>query len=190
MKSPDRGGPGRRSVYPNVRWESAAHMMARRLIWQYLRSLAPASDRVMTPGRNELARFIGSPAYLELAKSIEEKQAALKCPPTYKELDSRKDRARLNELKAESEGRPLTAAESFEQRHLQARLEVYSPTPESAYQRRAEEVEARRPEVLLVRTPAVCLHGCNGPEPARTPSLIPPPPFREPRAAKLGDRPH
>jgi hypothetical protein len=40
----------------------------------------------------------------------------------YKELDSRKDRARLNELKAESEGRPLTAAESFQQRHLQARL--------------------------------------------------------------------
>jgi hypothetical protein len=76
-----------------------------------------------------------TPAYLELAKSIEEKQAALKCPPTYKELDSRKDRARLDELKAESEGRPLTAAESFEQRHLQARLEVYSPTPESAYQR-------------------------------------------------------
>jgi hypothetical protein len=35
-------------------------MMARRLIWQYLRNLAPASDRVMTPGRNELARFIGS----------------------------------------------------------------------------------------------------------------------------------
>jgi hypothetical protein len=53
-------------------------------------------------------------------------------PPTYKELDSRKDRARLNELKAESEGRPLTAAESFEQRHLQARLAVCSPTRDSA----------------------------------------------------------
>jgi hypothetical protein len=59
-------------------------------------------------------------AYLELAKSIEEKQAALECPPTYKELDSRKDRARLKELKAESEGRPLTAGEKIEQRHLQA----------------------------------------------------------------------
>jgi hypothetical protein len=69
---------------------------------------------------------------LELAKSVDEKLAALRCPPTYKELDSRKDRARLKELEAESEGRPLTAAEQIEQRHLQARLEVYSRTPESA----------------------------------------------------------
>jgi hypothetical protein len=76
-----------------------------------------------------------STAYLELAKSIEEKRAALKCPPTYKELDSGKDRARLKDLKAESERRPLTAAERYEQRHLQARLEVYSPTRESADQR-------------------------------------------------------
>jgi hypothetical protein len=29
-----------------------------------------------------------TPEYLELVKSIEEKQAALKCPPTYKELDT------------------------------------------------------------------------------------------------------
>jgi hypothetical protein len=35
-------------------------MMARRFIWQYLRKPCSASDRVMTPGRNELARFIGS----------------------------------------------------------------------------------------------------------------------------------
>jgi hypothetical protein len=69
-----------------------------------------------------------TPAYLELAKSIEEKQAALKCPPTYKELDSRQDRARLKELEAESEGRPLTAGEKIEQRHLQARFEaIYGP---------------------------------------------------------------
>jgi hypothetical protein len=67
-------------------------------------------------------------AYLELAKSIEEKQAALECPPTYKELDSRKDRARLKELKAESEGRRLTAGEKIEQRHLQARVDVYLRT--------------------------------------------------------------
>jgi hypothetical protein len=39
---------------------------------------------------------------LELAKSVDEKLAALRCPPTYKELDSRKDRARLKELEAES----------------------------------------------------------------------------------------
>jgi hypothetical protein len=102
-----------------------------------LRALEPSLSDVKSSGEFITAsdKAKQTPAYLELAKSIEEKQAELKCPPTYKELDSRKDRARLNELKAESEGRPLTAAESFEQRHLQARLAVYSPTRESAYQR-------------------------------------------------------
>ena len=37
-----------------------------------------------------------TPTYLELAKAIAEKQAALKCPPNYKECDSRQDRARLS----------------------------------------------------------------------------------------------
>ena len=73
-----------------------------------------------------------TPAYLQLAKSIEEKQAALKCPPNYKERDSRQDRGRLKELEAESNIRPLTAAEKIEQRHLQARHDAYSRTPESA----------------------------------------------------------
>jgi hypothetical protein len=73
-----------------------------------------------------------APAYLELAKIIAEKQAALKCPPNYKELDSRQDRRRLKELEAEINIRPLTAAQEIEQRHLQARLDAYSRTPESA----------------------------------------------------------
>jgi K+-sensing histidine kinase KdpD len=72
------------------------------------------------------------PAYLELAKTIAEKQAVLKCPPNYKELDSRQDRRRLKELEAESNKRPLAAAEEIEQRHLQARLDAYSRTAESA----------------------------------------------------------
>ena len=42
-----------------------------------------------------------TPAHLELEKIIAEKQAALKCPPNYKELDSRQDRARLKELETE-----------------------------------------------------------------------------------------
>jgi hypothetical protein len=87
-------------------------------------------------------------AYLELAKSIEEKRAALKCPPSYKELDSRKDRARLKQLKAESEGRPLTAVEQIEQRHLQARLEVYSRTPESADCKKMNGLKAISPDLL------------------------------------------
>jgi hypothetical protein len=110
-------------------------------------------------------------AYLELAESIEEKQATLKCPPTYKELDSRRDRARLKELEAAA-----TAAEQIEQRHLQARLDVYSRTPESAdcdrmnflkgvgadlctpeEKEELERLEARYPEVPLDRTRAVPL---------------------------------
>ena len=70
--------------------------------------------------------------YLELAKRIAEEQAALKCPPNYKECDNRQDRARLKELEAASEIRPLTAAEEIEQKHLQARHDAYSRTPESA----------------------------------------------------------
>lgn len=71
-------------------------------------------------------------AYLELKKRIADKQAALKCPPNYKELDSRQDRARLKELDAESETRPLTTAEEVERKHLQGRLHVYSQTKEAA----------------------------------------------------------
>src|SRR4029077_9989625 len=70
--------------------------------------------------------------YLELAKRIAEEQAASKCPPNYKECDNSQDRARLKELEAASEIRPLTAAEEIEQKHLQARHDAYSRTPESA----------------------------------------------------------
>jgi hypothetical protein len=45
-------------------------------------------------------------AELEFKKSIAGKQAALKCPPIYKELDSRQDRARLKEL---AEGKKTAA---------------------------------------------------------------------------------
>src|SRR5437899_2643642 len=70
--------------------------------------------------------------YLELEKSIAEKQAALKCPPNYKELDSRQDRARLKELAGESKIRSLTAAEEVERKYLESRLQVYSQTKEAA----------------------------------------------------------
>jgi hypothetical protein len=69
---------------------------------------------------------------LELESSIRDKQAALACPSSYRELDSRQDRARLKEIEAESTRRPLTTAEQKEQGHLQARREVYSWTPEAA----------------------------------------------------------
>jgi hypothetical protein len=91
-----------------------------------------------------------APAYLELAKSIEEKQAALKCPPNYRELDSRQDRGRLKELEAESNIRPLMAAEEIEQRHLQARLDAYSRTPESADCERMNRLKALNADL---RTP-------------------------------------
>jgi hypothetical protein len=109
-----------------------------------------------------------TPAYLELEKSIAEKQAALKCPPNYKELDSRRDGTRLTELEAEGKTRPLTAAEELEQKHLHARLAGYALTPESAECKRMnllkaldadllkpeekeelEKLEARYPEVPL-----------------------------------------
>jgi hypothetical protein len=91
-----------------------------------------------------------APAYLELAKSIEEKQAALKCPPNYRKLDSRQDRGRLKELEAESNIRPLMAAEEIEQRHLQARLDAYSRTPESADCERMNRLKALNADL---RTP-------------------------------------
>ena len=67
--------------------------------------------------RQEFDRFLAAceKANLEFQKSIAEKQAALKCPPSYKELDSRQDRARLKELETEGKTRPLTAAEEHEQ---------------------------------------------------------------------------
>jgi hypothetical protein len=125
--------------------------------------------------RQEVDRWLAAckkaeqaPAYLELKKGIAEKQAALKCPPNYKELDSREDHARLKQLETESKTRPLTAAEEFEQKHLDARLDAYSRTPESADCKRMnllkalsadlrtpeekeelERLEARYPEVPL-----------------------------------------
>jgi hypothetical protein len=88
--------------------------------------------------------------YLELEKSIAEKQAALKCPPNYKELDSRQDRARLKELETEGKKRPLTAAEEHEQKHLHARLAAYALTPGSADCARMNLLKATRADL---RTP-------------------------------------
>ena len=89
-----------------------------------------------------------TPAYLELEKSIAEKQAALKCPPNYKELDSRQDRARLKELETEGKKRPLTAAEEHEQKHLHGRLAAYALTPESADCARMNFLKALRADLL------------------------------------------
>jgi uncharacterized protein YnzC (UPF0291/DUF896 family) len=87
-------------------------------------------------------------AYVELEKGIAEKQAALKCPRDYKELDSRQDRARLKELETESKARPLTAAEELEQKHLRARLAAYSLTPESADCEQMNLLKACRADLL------------------------------------------
>jgi hypothetical protein len=117
-----------------------------------LRSLEPSVSDARSSAKS-LQEFVAiynkadekakqAPAYLELAKNIAEKQAALKCPPNYKELDSRQDRRRLKELEAESNIRPLTAAEQIEQRHLQARLDAYSRTPESADCERMNRLKA------------------------------------------------
>jgi hypothetical protein len=86
--------------------------------------------------------------YLELEKSIAEKQAALKCPPNYRELDSRKDRARLKELEGESKIRSLTAAEEVERKYLQSRLQVYSQTKQAADCRRMNLLKAVGSELL------------------------------------------
>jgi hypothetical protein len=82
------------------------------------------------------------PAQLKLESRIADKQAALACPSSYKELDSRLDRARLKEIEAESTRRPLVAAEQFEQRYLEARFEVYSWTPEAADCRKMNLIKA------------------------------------------------
>jgi hypothetical protein len=89
-----------------------------------------------------------TPAYLELEKIIAEKQAALKCPPNYKELDSRQDRARVKELETEGKKRPLTAAEEHEQKHLHGRLAAYARTPESADCARMNFLKALRADLL------------------------------------------
>jgi hypothetical protein len=78
-----------------------------------------------------------TPAYVELEKRI-----ADKFPSTYKELDSRLDRARLTELEEKGKTRPLTAAEEIEQRHLRARLACYAETPQGADCRRMNSLRA------------------------------------------------
>jgi hypothetical protein len=117
-----------------------------------LRSLVRAVPR---PAQGDGHRFVAAcekaqqtPEYLELKKSIAEKQAALKCPPNYKELDSRQDRARLKELETEGKKRPLTAAEEHEQKHLHGRLAAYALTPESADCARMDRLKALRADLL------------------------------------------
>ena len=93
-----------------------------------LRALEPSGlDCIRPEYKAELQKAKQTPEYLELEKRI-----ADKFPANYNELDSRQDRARLTELEAESKTRPLTATEEVEQKHLQARLEVYSQTPQGA----------------------------------------------------------
>ena len=92
-------------------------------------------------------------AQLELESRIVEKQAALKCPPSFKELDSRQDRTRLKQIEAESTRRPLTAAEQIEQRHLEARLEVYWWTSEEAEHKKMNRLKAKSGRWCTPRTP-------------------------------------
>jgi hypothetical protein len=80
-------------------------------------------------------------ALLELESRIADKQAASACPPSYKALDSRQDRARLKEIEAESTRRPLTSAEQTEEQYLQARLEVYWWTSEEAERRKMNRLK-------------------------------------------------
>ena len=112
-----------------------------------LRSLRPTSTEDYFAADEKAQQ---TPAYLELKNGIAEKQAALKCPPNYKELDSRQDRARLKELETESKARPLTAAEEHERKHLHARLAAYALTPESADCARMNLLKATRADL---RTP-------------------------------------
>jgi hypothetical protein len=86
--------------------------------------------------------------YLALEKNIAEQKAALKCPPTYRELDSRQDRARLKELEGDSKIRSITPAEEIEQRYLESRLEVYSLTKEATDCRRMNVLRATGKEFL------------------------------------------
>ncbi len=110
-----------------------------------LRALAPGVIEVIQQLRQ--ADIGKTTAQLELEKSIADKRAALTCPPSYKELDSRRDRARLKELAAGATKRPLAAAEETEQRHLQARVEVYSWTPEAADCEKMNYLKALSPEL-------------------------------------------
>ena len=144
-------------------------------LYSLLRAVPTPMGDGQAVDRQEFDRYLAArekaeqtPAYLELEESIAEKQAALKCPPNYKELDSRQDHARLKQLETEGKTRPLTAAEEFEQKHLHARLDAYSRTPESAEckqmnllkalsadlrtpeeKEELERLEARYPEVPL-----------------------------------------
>ena len=113
---------------------------------EQLRSLRPATSTEDYFAADEKAQQ--TPEYLELKKSIAEKQAALKCPPNYKELDSRQDGARLKELETEGKTRPLTAAEEHEQKHLHGRLAAYALTPESAECAEMNLLKATRADLL------------------------------------------
>ena len=110
----------------------------------------PAWGNRQRADRQEADRFAAAceKAEVEFKKSIAEKQAALKCPPNYKELDSRQDRARLKELETEGKKRPLTAAEEHEQKHLHGRLAAYALTPESADCARMDRLRALRADLL------------------------------------------
>jgi hypothetical protein len=68
--------------------------------------------------------------------------------PNYKELDSRRDRARLKELETEGKTRPLTDAEEHERKHLHARLAAYALTPESAECAQMNLLKATRADLL------------------------------------------
>jgi hypothetical protein len=116
---------------------------------EQLRAIQPSAQQEMREYR-ETGKITKTAAQLELQSRIAEKRAALKCPSSYKELDSRQDRARLKEIEAESSRRPLTAAEQIEQRYLQARLEVYSWTPEAGDCKEMNFLKALRPDL---RTP-------------------------------------
>jgi hypothetical protein len=108
-----------------------------------LRALEPPQVESFSPEkyaeyRAALEKVKQTPAYLELEHSI-----ADKFPSTYKELDSRLDRARLTELEEKGKTRPpLTAAEEIEQRHLRARLACYAKTPQGADCRRMNSLRA------------------------------------------------
>ena len=108
-----------------------------------LRALEPSGlDCIRPEYKAELQKAKQTPEYLELEKRI-----ADKFPANYNELDSRQDRARLTELEAESKTRPLHAAEEVEQKHLQARLEVYSQTPQAADCSRMNSLRALRADL-------------------------------------------
>jgi len=93
-----------------------------------LRDLEPSKDTIGKDweGYRAACREVEkSPEFIELEKSVAEKQATLKCPPKYNGLESTKDQARLRELEAESKKRSLTTAEVLERKHLRGRLYAY-----------------------------------------------------------------